>query len=89
MEASYQQFSGDPDDSEETPQEFGAMIHIVPESGKCEYKQYNIMLVFWKWWYFSQFKPFCQIFINNTFITHLNEITFTLSLNNNKEKRFV
>lgn len=46
MEASYQQFSGDPDDSEETPQEFGAMIHIVPESGKCEYKQYHIMLVF-------------------------------------------
>lgn len=36
MEASYQQFGGgDPDDSEETPQEFGAMIHIVPESGKC------------------------------------------------------
>ncbi|XP_054273338.1 autophagy-related protein 9A [Macrosteles quadrilineatus] len=35
MEASYQQFGGgDPDDSEETPQEFGAMIHIVPESGK-------------------------------------------------------
>lgn len=50
MEASYQQFSGDPDDSEETPQEFGAMIHIVPESGKCEYKQYNIMLVFRIWW---------------------------------------
>lgn len=89
MEASYQQFSGDPDDSEETPQEFGAMIHIVPESGKCEYKQYNIMLIFQKWWYFSKFKLFCQIFINNSLITHVNKMTFTLSLNNNKEKLFV
>lgn len=89
MEASYQQFSGDPDDSEETPQEFGAMIHIVPESGKCEYKQYNIMLVFRKWWYFSKFKLFCQISLSNILITHVNEMTSTLSLNINKEKRFV
>lgn len=89
MEASYQQFSGDPDDSEETPQEFGAMIHIVPESGKCEYKQYNIMLVFQIWWYFPKFKLLCHIFINNSFITHVNKMTFTLSLNNYKEKRFV
>lgn len=34
MEASYQQFGVDGDDSEETPQEIGAMIHIVPESGR-------------------------------------------------------
>lgn len=34
MEASYQQFNADGDDSEETPQEIGAMIHIVPESGR-------------------------------------------------------
>lgn len=32
MEATYQPF--DPDDSEETPQDSGVMIHIVPESGK-------------------------------------------------------
>lgn len=35
MEASYQQFGVDGDDSEETPQEIGAMIHIVPESGRA------------------------------------------------------
>uniref|UniRef100_A0A1B6D492 Autophagy-related protein 9 n=1 Tax=Clastoptera arizonana TaxID=38151 RepID=A0A1B6D492_9HEMI len=34
METSYQQFGVDGDESEETPQEIGAMIHIVPESGK-------------------------------------------------------
>uniref|UniRef100_A0A1B6MNA5 Autophagy-related protein 9 n=1 Tax=Graphocephala atropunctata TaxID=36148 RepID=A0A1B6MNA5_9HEMI len=35
METSYQQFTGEPDDSEDTPQELGPMIHIVPESGKA------------------------------------------------------
>lgn len=33
-EASYQQFGGE--DSEETPQEGGVVIHVVPESGKGE-----------------------------------------------------
>lgn len=33
MEASYQLFA-DAEDSEETPQDSGVMIHIVPESGK-------------------------------------------------------
>lgn len=47
MEASYQQFGVDGDESEETPQEIGAMIHIVPESGKgkLQYLWYTVNLI--------------------------------------------
>lgn len=45
IQASYEPFVADQDDSEETPQEFGAMIHIVPESGKGEYLIWVIVCV--------------------------------------------